>query len=291
MLKDSLDQLIQMATRDRFSSEIYEARKEYQKITGEIYEDDKSYENRMALFLEWFVFDRIDTETDRTLLESIIHKDRETWAPDLLRIHEGFTSNIFGIFIVKKIRDHSVTVLNLFDKEKYEVVEPEGKLLFDKSDLFEGRLMFYDNSYQFTGSFCFHPQKAGKFIRQQIDQINSNQNGYKKELKIINSQLNDENKSLYKTNSKIEKFKNKLQKSSSEAKTSKMTVELAELETQRSDLEGKVSRIENKIKTFIHEKFIREGRAAQTLLSQKLSYMHLIWERSRQIALDDIYRN
>ena len=59
MLKDRLNQLIEIATDDGYSSDIFGARKEYQTIAGDIYEDYKSYESRMALFLEWYILDRI----------------------------------------------------------------------------------------------------------------------------------------------------------------------------------------------------------------------------------------
>ncbi len=290
MLKDNLEQIIVMGTSDKYADGIYDARKEYQNNAGEIYEDDKSYESRMAIFLEWYVFDRVDPDKDLTILEMLINEKREAWPPYLLGIYEGFKANIQGIFSIKKIRSDSITVINLFDNEKYQVVESDAKLHFNKGDLFEGRLVPYQNDYYFTGNFCFHPEKAGKFIRKQIDQTCINQVAYRKELKLKNVLLDDEKKLLHKTNLRIEKLKSKLLKSSSESKITKLKTEMAEVETKRSDLEVKVSNLQNEINLFIHEKIVREGRATHTLLSQKLSYMHLKWERSRQIDLNDIYR-
>ena len=290
MLKENLEQVIAMGTSTPYSENIYAARKEYQKLSGEIYEDDKSYESRMGMFLEWYVFDRVDPSKDLTIFESIINENRETWPQFLLEIYEGFTTNIHGLFYIKKIRNESVSVVNLFDNEKYDVVEPDAKLHFNKNDLFEGRLVPYQNAYHFTGNFCFHPGKAEKFIRKQIDQLCINQIAYKKELIIKNSQLADDNKMLHKINVKIEKLKSKLLKSTSESKTSKLKMEIAEVETKRTDLETKVSHLKNEIKLFTHEKIVREGKVTYHLLLQKLSYMHLIWERSRQIDLEDIYR-
>ena len=67
-------------------------------------------------------------------------------------------------------------------------------------------------------------------------------------------------------------------------------MEIAEVETKRTDLETKVSHLINEIKLFTHEKIVREGKVTYNLLLQKLSYMNLIWERSRQIDLEEIYR-
>ena len=57
-MKEKFDRLIQEITQNQDSDDILTARKDYQKRAGEIYEDDKSYEARMGLFLEWYVFDR-----------------------------------------------------------------------------------------------------------------------------------------------------------------------------------------------------------------------------------------
>ena len=90
MLKDNLDQLIDIATVDNNSDNIIDARNEYQSTAGIIYEDDKSYENRMALFLEWYIFDRISPDTDQTLLETLIEKNKETWSSNMLQYLKGF---------------------------------------------------------------------------------------------------------------------------------------------------------------------------------------------------------
>ena len=107
MTKDSLDYLIKIAIDHPYSKDLLLARKEYQKYTGEIFEDDKSYEDRMALFLEWYIFERIDLSKEQTILESIISNSKEIPASILINIKQ-FINNIHGLFIVKKIRDTSV---------------------------------------------------------------------------------------------------------------------------------------------------------------------------------------
>ena len=62
MIRETLEQLFEFVAQHSPSEQILMAKKEYQKTTGEIYEDDKSYDNRMALFLEWYIFDRISPQ-------------------------------------------------------------------------------------------------------------------------------------------------------------------------------------------------------------------------------------
>ena len=58
MLKETLEQLFEFVAQHIPSEQIMIAKKEYQKTTGEIYEDDKSYNTRMVLFLEWYLLDQ-----------------------------------------------------------------------------------------------------------------------------------------------------------------------------------------------------------------------------------------
>ena len=91
MTKESLDFLIKTAIDNPYSKDLLLARKEYQKYSGEIFEDDKSYEDRMALFLEWYIFERIDLSKEQTILESIISNSKEIPASILITFM-GFLS-------------------------------------------------------------------------------------------------------------------------------------------------------------------------------------------------------
>ena len=68
MLRDILDDHLEFAAKSIPSDQILEAKKYYQKETGEIFEDDKSYNTRMALFLEWYLFNNYITEKSKTVL-------------------------------------------------------------------------------------------------------------------------------------------------------------------------------------------------------------------------------
>ena len=137
MIKDSIEYLIKIATNPPYSNNLLAARQEYQKYAGGIFDDDKSYENQMALFLEWYIFDRIEPAHGQTVLELIINDGKGETLDPLKNINE-FISHIHGLFIIKKIKDHSIKAINLFDNEQYNVVEPSGKLYFSKNSIFPG---------------------------------------------------------------------------------------------------------------------------------------------------------
>ena len=289
MIKDSLEHLIKIATDAPFSNDLLVARKEYQKYAGDIFEDDKSYESQMALFLEWYIFERIDPIHDQTVLEVIINNEKEV-SPHLLKNIRKFTSNIHGLFIIKKVRGHSIRVINLFDDEQHDVVGSSNKFYFSKGTMFEGRLLPHEDSCYFTGNFCFHPEGSKKFIKNEIKKITSIQKSQEKKLEPQKKEAKKENKKLNKMVCRIRKLQEKVQKLNDDKKISKIQDSLDELVSIRAKHEDDCSLLEKNITIFARE-IHRESKSNRTQLMLKLSRMQLLLERSRNIELKDIYRN
>ena len=63
------------------------------------------------------------------------------------------------------------------------------------------------------------------------------------------------------------------------------------LEGSETELKESYLLLENEISTFTKDKIITEKKTNETAIIHKISCMHLIWERSRNIDIKDIYRN
>ena len=226
---------------------------------------------------------------DQTVLEVIINNEKEVF-PHLLKNIRKFTSNIHGLFIIKKIRGHSIRVINLFDDEQYDVVGSSSKFYFSKGTVFEGRLLPHEDSYYFTGNFCFHPEGSKKFIKSEIKKITSIQKSQEKKLESQKREAKKEGKKLNKAVCRIRKLQEKVQKLNNDKKISEIRDNLDELESIRAKHEENCSLLEKKITIFTHE-IRRESKLNRTQLMLKLSHMQLLLERSRNIELKDIYRN
>lgn len=165
MLLEKLNTVIAQIAESYTSDEAREIKKEYQKLSGAIFDDDRSYEARLACFLEWFILERTIPDSTETAIEKFIRTNRDAIPASTLKSYQDFTETIHGIFIVEKIAPEMVTVLNLFDNQKYKTHENGGKSLFQKNDIFEGRIVSSSGQTFFTGSFVFHPPKSTKFIK------------------------------------------------------------------------------------------------------------------------------
>ena len=289
MIRDILDDLLAFAAKSIPSDQILETKKYYQKETGEIFEDDKSYNTRMALFLEWYLFDNYVTEKSKTVLEVLIDENRETWPSKTLENIQSIAETIQGLFLVKTIKDQEVKALNLFTDEAYIVQEKESRLIFRKNDLFQGRIIFFEEQYYFTGNYCFHPKQTHKYIRPQIKVIKRIQNQHKKELKQNAKLLLKENKKLIKQEAQIEKLNEKINNAGTD--NTKLNERLSLLCEKKNGANKVIKDLEKDNHVLKHEKIRIESNQQINKLINKLAYMNLKWERSRQIDISDIYNN
>jgi len=291
MLKETLEQLFEFVAQHIPSEQIMMAKKEYQKTTGEIYEDDKSYNSRMALFLEWYLLDQYEPGTRQTVLENIIEDNSSSWTPDRLESYKDVSKNIQALFEIKKVRDNSVTVLDLFTDEKYQIEEEDSKLAFRKNDIFQGRIVPHNDKYFFTGYFCFHPNKTQRYIKGETKKFYLLQRSWKKELTKLENESSKIQKLYLKNAVSIEKIKTKIERTDSGTKRDKLTGKLLGLEEDKIKIEASSQQTGKEIGHLKPEKMKIEGRRLISELINKLAYMNLKWERSRQIDVSDIYRN
>ena len=89
----------------------------------------------------------------------------------------------------------------------------------------------------------------------------------------------------------IEKINGKVQKSNSTDKIRSLNEKLDVLKNVRAELTQQVSTMEADKNTLQTQKIKNEIDELISHLIQRLGYMNLKWERSRQIDLHDIYCN
>ena len=289
MPSEILEDLYEFAAKSIPSDKILEAKKRYQKEAGEIFEDDKSFNTRMGLFLEWYLFDNYVPEKSKVLIEILIEENQPAWPKDKLEAFKDISISIHSLYQIKAIKETEVKILNLFTDEIYTVLEKDSRLIFRKNDIFQSRIISYKNRFCFTGNYCFHPLETHKFIKSQIKLIKNIQNQHKKDLKKLEKLLIKENKKLVKQIAQIEKTNDKL--SNTESNKTKLNQKLSDLQEKKNDISKVIQNLENDIFILKHEKIKIEGNEQINKLINKFAYMNLKWERSRQINASDIYSN
>lgn len=291
MIRDSINQLIEEITCNYPQEDIFEAKKDFQKISGEVFEDDKSFESRMGCFLEWYTFDRVVPDTHLTPLQDFLQNNDPSVSPEKWGLAEAISKSIHGIFIAQKIKNDCVTVLDIFDDQKYQVQENQGTILFNSGDIFEGRVVPYKDQFYFTEHFCYHPKPTAGFIKAKIKNLKDEEEKALSQEKRLLKDLAGPQKNLNKVNAKIEKLKGKLEGATREKKILSLHKDISKLKTRKEPMETQIMDLQKQLtdlRTLIIE---GENRQNRFTFIRTLSYMSLKWERSRQIDIHDIYRD
>jgi len=291
MPQDILEPLFEFAAKTIPDEQILAAKKIYQMETGIFYEDDKSYNSRMALFLEWYIFNNYPPKASKTVFEIMLENNSEEFASDKLKFYKSISQNIQGLFLIQKVHDGSVKTINLFTDEIYLVQEKDSRLIFRKNDIFQGRIIYFQNHFRFTGNFCFHPKKIHKYIKPEINLIIKNLNQYKKDLAKTEKTLLKAKKKLNRYELDIEKLYKKFEKNNSENKIAKLNQKLKLLAEEKVIQIRTIQELANQVSFIKNDKIKIEGNKQINALINLLAYKKLKWERSRQIDITEIYKN
>jgi len=291
MLQEILEQLFEFAAKTIPDEQILAAKKTYQMETGTIYEDDKSYNSRMALFLEWYLFNNYAPKSSKTVLQFLLENNSEEFNSEKLNIYKSISESIQSLFFIQKVHEGSVKAINLFTNEIYLIQEKDSLLIFRKNDIFQGRIIYFQNHFLFTGNFCFHPKKTHKYIKPEINLIAKILNQYKKDLVKTEKILLKAKTKLKHYELDIEKLNKKLLNNNSENIIAKFNQKLKLLAENKGAQIKTIQELANRISFIKNDKIKIEGNKQINALVNDLAYKKLKWERSRQIDITEIYKN
>lgn len=162
-----LDELTAFGSTDARKEDLLAAKKEYFERTGEVFEDDKSFEMRMASFLDYYLFDRVSPLSHRTPAVELYEQKVSTVAADATHFR-GFTETIHGLFEVRKLGKGMVRLRELYSGKDFEVTERRQLAGLEKGDLLEARLIPHDGHLWFSSAFIYHPREASKAILKEL---------------------------------------------------------------------------------------------------------------------------
>lgn len=169
MIQPYLEKVAAWATGPERQEEILRARHEFRLHTGDFHEDDKSFEARMAAFLEYFLLDRPLDDLGITPVQTWL--DAHAAALDAAeRPHyEALTRSVHGVFEIRKLGTrHGLRIRELISEEDYEIYERRELVGLEKGDIFDARIVPWDEeSWVFTGAFLYHPVEARKPVRKE----------------------------------------------------------------------------------------------------------------------------
>lgn len=166
------------AVTDEFSTgdyyrEAYEAKQEFFLKSGEVFEDDPDFEQRMCIFMDWYIFDRDLPGVDLPPIKYYYRKNKDHFSNEELNIYKDFCLTLHSIFRLKRFswNKKSLVVNDLFSEKNYTVNLPSQLYGFSKGDVFEGRIIPFMGVQEFSHGFCFHPVEMESFIINEIKKV------------------------------------------------------------------------------------------------------------------------
>ena len=168
MYHEHLEKVVAFASADQFRDELIKSKADYFGKTGEIHDDDRSFELRMAGFLDWFIFDRPLAAWQKTPIRLFLDfEGAKLTTPEITPFRE-FTRTVHSLFEVRKVKDGEVRVTNLADGVEHKVAERRHMAAVEKGDLLEARLIPFTGALYFSRAFVFHPREVRKPILAEL---------------------------------------------------------------------------------------------------------------------------
>ena len=159
---DLYERFLLLATESGRAAGMAKARDFYFRRTGDVQTDDRDYELRISLFLDWFAFSWKDGDIP-TPAERVF----ATAGPEILQMARQRHS-LFEFLGEKK---GVLRLKDLVANEKLDVHPPASALYLTKEELFEARLLETADGHHLAGPVCLHPGGARKAVTRAAKRV------------------------------------------------------------------------------------------------------------------------
>ncbi len=178
MIQPLIDQLLSWSASAIGNDDIVAAKHDYFARTGgEVHEDDRSFEQRMQGFFNWYLFDRrIPSERGEQSPAQRFLNDRGASLSNAERdLVSGGLSSRVSIYeyrghrsLLRRVPAGMVRVRDVITRDDFDVIEKRQMHGLDSGDLLEARLIPVASKWHFSSSFIFHPREARRTILKEI---------------------------------------------------------------------------------------------------------------------------
>jgi hypothetical protein len=152
--------------------EVRRARREFQDLTGKFEEDEPWFEQRMTVFLEWYILDREGpdglTPAERFLLQEgsrLNAKERQ--------IFSEFTSTQRSLFRLDRWHGGRIELTDVVGGGAWSVHQQYPMVGLQKGDLIDHRIVPFESELYLGRGMIFHPRVASDHIYQMLAQAHA----------------------------------------------------------------------------------------------------------------------
>ncbi len=178
MIQQLIDHLLSWSAHAIGDADIVAAKHEYfAQSGGEVHENDRSFEQRMQGFFNWYLFDRrvrSDRGEQSPAQRFLNERGAQLGNAERDLIAGGMSSRL-ALYefrgrrsLLRRVPSGMVRVRDLFTGDSYDVLERQQMFGLESGDVIEARLIPVASKWHFSSSFIFHPREARRTIVKEI---------------------------------------------------------------------------------------------------------------------------
>ncbi len=161
------DRVAARATSESKLVEVRRARREFQELTGRFEEDEAWFEQRMTLFLEWYVLDREGLD-GLTPAEQFLQAEAATLEEEDLEIFDGFCSTQRTLVRIERCRNGRIELTDMIGGAQWSVYQSDPMVGLQKGDLLDVRIVPFCGLLHLGHGMIFHPRAATECIQEVL---------------------------------------------------------------------------------------------------------------------------
>jgi hypothetical protein len=163
-IAQSFEGLVQWAMTADHQADVVAARAEYSAATGEVFDEDRQLELRLAGFLEFYLCDRVAPWAQSTPAQARYRQALKADTASSAAIWRAFTQTWHGLFSVLELLPGRVRLIALGSKSEVEVTERRAMHGLTVGDVLEARLIPFQGTVGFSTAWVWHPHAAAPAI-------------------------------------------------------------------------------------------------------------------------------
>jgi hypothetical protein len=165
----TFDGLVQWAKLPERQEDVVAARAEYAQLAGEVFDEDRQLELRLAGFLEFYLCDRVAPWAGGTPARARYLEALEREGPHEASRWRAWTETWHGLFEVKGLDASGVKLRALSSQASVAVSERRTLHGLSVGDVLEARLIPIGGALAFSSAWVWHPHEAAPLILAEAE--------------------------------------------------------------------------------------------------------------------------
>lgn len=167
-----IEKLVLYFSSDKYASELATSKKYFFGDIGLNVADTDTYEKRMDLFFDWYVFSKPLSGIQITPIKLALEIEEFPIKNDEEKsIYKSLAQTRHGLFEVLKIKGEDVYLRDLFKGTKIQVKNSVINFIGNKSAIVDLHLIPEGKTFQVTKGICIHPQESNEYILKEIKKL------------------------------------------------------------------------------------------------------------------------